>query len=138
MRRLATWIAAYKGWAVGAINLAIAAATADRWPPLWAVLAAGGLGWLSYGVSLALFVVGLRHLGAARTGAYFSLAPFVGAMIAVPLPGEPVTTRLLLAGGLVGLGVWLHLTERHEHAHGHEPPGHSHEHEHDMHRAPSS
>lgn len=129
----ATWIAACKGWAAGAVNLAIAAATADRWPPLWAALAAGGLGWLSYGVSLALFVVGLRHLGAARTGAYFSVAPFVGALIAVPLLGEPMTTRLLLAGGLMGLGVWLHLTERHEHAHGHEPLEHAHEHEHDIH-----
>jgi hypothetical protein len=84
-------------------------------------------------VSLALFVVGLRHLGTARTGAYFSVAPFVGALIAVPLLGEPVTTRLLLAGGLMGLGVWLHLTERHEHAHGHESVEHTHEHEHDMH-----
>lgn len=129
----ATWIAACKGWTAGAVNLAIAAATADRWPPVWAVLAAGSLGWLSYGVSLALFVVGLRHLGTARTGAYFSVAPFVGALIAVPLLGEAVTARLLLAGGLMGAGVWLHLTERHEHAHDHASLEHSHEHEHDEH-----
>ena len=91
------------------------------------------MGWLSCGVSLALFVVGLRHLGTARTGAYFSVAPFIGALLALPLLGEPVTARLLLAGGLMGLGVWLHLTERHEHEHGHEALEHTHEHGHDEH-----
>lgn len=129
----ATWIAACKGWAAGTVNLAIGVATLDRWPSPWTLLAAGAVGWLSYGVSLALFVVGLRHLGTARTGAYFSVAPFIGALLALPLLGEPVTARLLLAGGLMGLGVWLHLTERHEHEHGHEALEHTHEHGHDEH-----
>lgn len=129
----ATWIAACKGWAAGTVNLAIGVATLDRWPSPWTLLAAGAVGWLSYGVSLALFVVGLRHLGTARTGAYFSVAPFIGALLALPLLGEPVTARLLLVGGLMGLGVWLHLTERHEHEHGHEALEHTHEHGHDEH-----
>ncbi|MND07304.1 hypothetical protein D3C83_291930 [compost metagenome] len=46
-------------------------------PPGW--LAAGLLGFLGYGISLTLFIVALRHLGTARTGAYFSVAPFFGA-----------------------------------------------------------
>lgn len=129
----ATWIAACKGWVAGAVNLAIAAATVTHWPAWWTWLAAGTVGWLAYGVSLALFVVGLRHLGTARTGAYFSIAPFVGALLALPLLGEPVTLRLVAAGVLMGLGVWLHLTERHEHEHSHEPLTHTHEHEHDAH-----
>lgn len=129
----AGWIAAWKGWVAGAINLAIAAALTERWPPIWVMLAAGGLGWLSYGLSLALFVVALRHLGTARTGAYFSVAPFIGALIAVPLLAEPATPRLLLAGGLMALGVWLHLTERHGHEHSHEAQEHEHAHEHDEH-----
>jgi drug/metabolite transporter (DMT)-like permease len=129
----ATWIAACKGWAAGVVNLMIAATMTDRWPPVGTMLAAGGVGWLSYGVSLALFVVGLRHLGTARTGAYFSVAPFVGALIALPLLGEPVTLRLLLAGALMALGVWLHLTERHGHEHVHEALEHEHEHVHDAH-----
>jgi drug/metabolite transporter (DMT)-like permease len=129
----ATWIAACKGWAAGVVNLMIAATMTDRWPPVGTLLAAGCVGWLSYGVSLALFVVGLRHLGTARTGAYFSVAPFVGALIAMPLLGEPITPRLLLAGGLMALGVWLHLTERHEHEHTHEAVEHEHEHVHDAH-----
>ncbi len=129
----ATWIAALKGWVAGAVNFAIAAATVEAWPAWWALIAAGTVGWLAYGVSLALFVVGLRHLGAARTGAYFSVAPFVGAVVALPLLGETITPRLLAAGGLMAFGVWLHLTERHEHQHMHEALVHTHEHDHDEH-----
>jgi drug/metabolite transporter (DMT)-like permease len=129
----ATWIAALKGWVAGAVNLAIAAATVKVWPAWWTLIAAGTVGWLAYGVSLALFVIGLRHLGAARTGAYFSVAPFVGAVIALPLLAEAITPQLAIAGGLMAFGVWLHLTERHEHWHTHEPLVHTHEHDHDEH-----
>lgn len=96
-------------------------------------LMAGVVGFFGYGVSLALFVVALRHLGAARTGAYFSTAPFLGAVVAVLALGEPLTVQLAVAGGLMALGVWLHLTERHEHEHIHEPIEHSHSHVHDEH-----
>jgi hypothetical protein len=91
------------------------------------------LGLLAYGVSLALFVVGLRHLGTARTGAYFSVAPFFGALLAVAL-GEPATPALLASAGLMAIGVWLHLTEHHEHWHVHEALEHEHEHVHDGHQ----
>lgn len=90
------------------------------------------VGFLAYGVSLALFVVALRHLGTARTSAYFSIAPFFGAILAL-LMGEPVTMQILIAGALMGLGVWLHLTEQHEHEHIHEQMLHEHEHVHDEH-----
>ena len=84
-------------------------------------------------MSLALFVLALRHLGAARTGAYFSLAPFVGAALAVLMLGDPLSAKLLIAGGLMGLGLWLHLSERHDHAHVHEELQHEHRHWHDEH-----
>jgi hypothetical protein len=84
-------------------------------------------------VSLALFVLGLRHLGAARTGAYFSLAPFIGAVLAVLMLGEPITAKLLVAGGLMAIGLWLHLAERHDHEHVHEAMEHEHRHVHDEH-----
>ena len=96
-------------------------------------LAAGVVGFLGYGVSLALFVLGLRDLGTARTGAYFSLAPFVGAVLAVVMLGEPLTAQLIVAGGLMGVGLWLHLAERHEHEHVHEAMEHEHRHRHDEH-----
>jgi drug/metabolite transporter (DMT)-like permease len=98
-----------------------------------ATMGIGVVGFLGYGVSLALFVLGLRHLGTARTGAYFSLAPFIGALLSLMLLGEPLTLRLLTAGALMAVGLWLHLTERHEHEHRHEAIEHEHRHTHDQH-----
>ena len=128
----ATWIAAVKGLVAGSVNLALAVAMGDRLPSMPLVRGAMLVGFLAYGVSLALFVVGLRHLGTARTGAYFCVAPFFGAALALA-SGEPVTARLAAAGFLMGLGVWLHLTEKHEHPHVHQPTHHQHEHAHDDH-----
>lgn len=131
----ATWIASVKGLAAGAVNLALALALGSSLPSLPALAGSMALGLAAYGVSLVLFVVSLRHLGTARTGAYFSVAPFFGAVLAVALLGESVTPTLLAAGALMALGVWLHLTEQHAHAHTHEPIEHEHEHEHDEHHA---
>ena len=129
----ATWIAAIKGWAAGSVNLTLAFLLGASWPPLTNLAAALVVGCFAYGVSLALFVIGLRHLGTARTVAYFSVAPFFGALLAIPLLGEAVSMQLLIAGALLALGVWLHLTERHAHLHEHEPLAHAHAHVHDEH-----
>ncbi|WP_455383891.1 DMT family transporter [Acidihalobacter prosperus] len=128
----ATWLAAVKGLAAGAVNLALAFAAGAALPALPQLSGALLVGFLAYGVSLALFVVGLRHLGTARTGAYFSVAPFVGAVIALSM-GEKPSFGLLAAGVLMAVGVWLHLTEQHEHLHAHEALEHDHEHVHDAH-----
>lgn len=129
----ATWIAAVKGMVAGSVNLVIAVVLGATWPPWASFTGALVVGCLAYGVSLALFVVGLRHLGTARTGAYFSVAPFFGALLAIPLLGESVNERLLVAGALMAVGVWLHLTEQHGHVHTHEVLEHDHEHVHDAH-----
>jgi len=128
----ATWVTSVKGLISGAVNLSLAFLLGASMPPLPNLVGAMAVGLLAYGVSLALFVVGLRQLGTARTSAYFSVAPFFGAVMAV-LMGEAVTPRLLAAGALMGLGTWLHLTERHEHVHVHEEMMHDHEHAHDEH-----
>lgn len=128
----ATWIAQVKGLVAGCVNLVLALAIGDHLPSLPIAVGAMAVGFLAYGVSLALFVVGLRHLGTARTGAYFSVAPFFGAALALA-SGEPVTVRLAAAGVLMGIGVLLHLTESHEHPHIHESMEHEHEHSHDEH-----
>ncbi len=117
-----------KGLAAGTVNLALAQGAPV--PAFGTALLAGAVGFLGYGVGLALFVLALRHLGTARTGAYFSLAPFIGVALAVAFLGEPVTPRLLAAGALMAVGLYLHLTERHEHEHGHEPIEHEHRHVH--------
>ncbi|MBS0544958.1 MAG: EamA family transporter [Proteobacteria bacterium] len=127
-----TWIASVKGLAAGTVNLGIALAMGAAPPAPIAALAAMGVGLFAYGASLALFVVGLRELGTARTGAYFGIAPFFGAALAVML-GEPLTAALVTAGGLMAVGVWLHLTERHAHEHLHEAITHDHLHVHDAH-----
>ena len=129
----ASWIAAIKGLVAGSVNLAIALVLGAGMPPVPAIAGALVVGCLAYGVSLALFVVALRHLGTARTGAYFSLAPFFGAIMAILLLRESVSTGFLVAGGLMAVGVWLHLTERHSHRHTHEAIEHEHPHVHDAH-----
>ena len=124
-------IVALKGLVAGPVNLLLGLSAGGEIPGLLPVLSAAVVGFFCYGLSLALFVVALRHLGAARTGAYFSTAPFVGATVAVVVLGEAVTVQLLIAGALMAFGVWLHMSERHQHEHLHSPITHSHSHVHD-------
>jgi drug/metabolite transporter (DMT)-like permease len=126
-------IAMVKGLAAGAVNLTLALVAGAHLPVAPLLAGAGVVGFLGYGVSLVLFVLALRFLGTARTGAYFSTAPFLGALLAVMMFGEPVTWRLAAAAALMALGLYLHLVERHDHGHGHEPLEHEHPHVHDAH-----
>ncbi len=126
-------IAAIKGLVAGSANVALALAAHARLPSGATLAAAGAVGFFAYGVSLALYVLGLRHLGAARTAAYFSTAPFIGSALAVGLLSEPLTAQLLGAGALMGVGLYFHLTERHQHLHEHEALEHAHRHIHDEH-----
>ena len=122
-----------KGLIAGPVNLVLGFIAGGHLPDLLSLLAAGLIGFLGYGVSLALFVLALRHLGTARTGAYFSTAPFFGSIVAIVFLREPLTLQLFMAGLLMSVGVWLHVTEHHEHEHVHEPMEHSHPHIHDAH-----
>jgi flagellar biosynthesis component FlhA len=125
-------IACAKGLVAGGVSVALALGSGAQLPSPTVCLQAGVLGFMSYGISLTLFVVALRQLGTARTGAYFSLAPFIGATLAVVL-GAPVTIALVVAALLMGAGIWLHLTEHHSHWHRHAPLRHEHSHVHDEH-----
>ncbi|HEX4523631.1 MAG TPA: EamA family transporter [Casimicrobiaceae bacterium] len=129
----AVFIACLKGLAAGGVNLALASVLGHTVPSPGVAGIAAAVGFFGYGVSLVLFVLALRHLGSARTGAYFSVAPFFGAVLAMLLQGDALTGQLLAAGLLMAAGVWLHLTERHEHQHSHPPQEHSHAHIHDEH-----
>ncbi|MFC5355767.1 DMT family transporter [Azospirillum himalayense] len=126
-------IATIKGLVAGSVNVGIALALGDALPAAPTAAAAMLVGLLGYGVSLVLFVVALRHIGAARTGAYFSTAPFVGGIASLAIFGEPVTLGLVAAAVLMGIGVWLHLTEDHDHEHDHDEMEHDHPHVHDAH-----
>jgi drug/metabolite transporter (DMT)-like permease len=126
-------IAALKGVVAGMVNITLALALGSEWPALSAATAAAVIGFLGYGVSLVLFVLALRHLGTARTGAYFATAPFVGATLSLLLLHEVPALIWWVAGALMALGVWLHVSERHDHEHTHGPLEHSHRHRHDDH-----
>lgn len=129
-----TQVAGYKGLAAGLVNTALALVAGARLPAIPELLASLTIGFLGYGVSLSLYVLALRHIGAARTGAYFAMAPFIGAVVSLLIFREALSIQLLLAGGLMGLGLWLHLTEHHSHKHAHQEIQHEHEHVHDEHQ----
>jgi drug/metabolite transporter (DMT)-like permease len=126
-------IATYKGLVAGGVNVGLALYLGAKIPPLNFVAIAAVIGFFSVGISLIFFMLGLRHLGAARTGAYFSVAPFVGAAIAILVLQEPVTLQLVAAAALMGIGILIHLLEKHEHDHQHAALEHDHSHVHDEH-----
>jgi len=126
-------IALIKDFVAGVVNTGFALVQTNALPHLGTLAAVSLVGFLGYGVSLVFFVLGLRDLGTARTGAYYSLAPFVGAMLSIGLLRDPLSWRLFLAGTLMAIGLWLHISERHEHEHIHEALEHEHKHVHDEH-----
>ena len=128
-------IAMIKGLAAGSTNVILAFTLGAAIPDVTIIAAGAVVGLLGIGVSLVMFMLGLRHLGTARTGAYFSLAPFIGALIAVVVFREAPSVSLLVAAFLMGIGLWLHLSERHEHEHEHDPIEHDHLHTHDDHHS---
>jgi len=127
------FIAAIKGIVAGCVNLSIGMAFGATFPSFPILVGAVAVGCLGYGVSLVLFVLSLRHIGTARTGAYFSVAPFVGAAAAIPLLHEPVRIHFVVVAILMAAGLWLYLTEKHFHDHSHERIAHSHSHGHGTH-----
>ncbi|MDS0860236.1 DMT family transporter [Burkholderia pseudomultivorans] len=126
-------IACLKGLIAGPVNLAIALATGASLPAATTVGVAMLTGLAGYGVSLVLFVVALRHLGTARTGAYFSVAPLFGVALSLLMWPELPTVTFWVAAALMALGIWLHVRERHMHEHTHHLLEHAHRHSHDEH-----
>ncbi len=126
-------IAMLKGLVAGGVNTVLGLALGAKLPTASVVLTVGAIGFFGYGLSLTLFVRALRHIGTARTGAYFSIAPFVGAAVTVAVFGDSLSVGFFIAAVLMAVGVWLHLTERHEHEHRHEALEHDHLHTHDEH-----
>ena len=100
-------------------------------PELWQMAALLGCGATGYGVSLRLYLLAQRRIGAARTGSVFALAPFVGAAIAWTLGDRSAGPWTAAAAVSFALGVYLHVSENHHHRHVHEPTDHEHAHRHD-------
>ena len=125
------FIAMSKGLVGGLISLAIAASLGVRLPFSGEIIAALLFGAFSYGLSLVLFIMALQGLGAARAGAFFSLAPFVGAAVSVLILGEWMGWVMLPATLLMIAGATLMVSESHEHEHHHARVVHEHYHRHD-------
>lgn len=126
-------IAGLKGVVAAVVNLSLALSLGYAVPRLGPIAGAAALGFLGYGLSLVLYVLALRQLGTARTGAYFALAPFFGGILAVVFFGDSLSFQLCIAAALMVIGLWLHLSENHAHEHVHEPIEHMHSHRHDEH-----
>src|SRR5690606_16633886 len=127
-------IVAMKSLAAGSINIILALMLGNfltAGMSVWLICAV--IGFIGYGISIICFMLGLRHIGTARTSAYFSIAPFVGALLAVIFLGEHLSLQLIIAAILMALVIGLHLTEHHAHEHEHEPLYHDHTHTHDEH-----
>jgi len=120
-----------KGFGTAVVAGVIALAT-DGLPAASPGFLAGSLavGSVSYGASIALYIAAQRTLGAARTGNYYAVAPFVGvalSWIAYGISPDPVFFAALV---LMVTGTWLTLSEHHEHEHVHQQVTHEHVHDH--------
>lgn len=124
-------VAAVKGLGAGTVNVGIGLATGGSWPSPARVAATMLVGLVGYGLSLVLYLLGVRRLGTARTGAYYSAAPFIGAAIGLLWLREPLGRWFVPAVVLMAVGLALHLSERHEHDHEHTAVEHAHAHDHD-------
>ena len=110
---------------------AIGAWTAPLHASATGVGAAMLVGAFSYGASIALYIASAQQIGATRAQAAFASAPFIGAVLAFGLLGEPFGLAHALAGGLLLVSIVLLFRGQHEHRHVHEPLEHTHSHRHD-------
>ena len=129
-RDVSTVVAAKSG--LGALlTTALALVAGEQAPSLRIGVALLACGAAGYGLSLRLYVVAQRRIGAARTASIFALAPFVGAGVGWAVGDQAAGYGMALATVFFGWGVYLHLTERHHHTHVHPVVSHTHAHRHD-------
>ncbi len=89
------------------------------------------LGFVAYGLSIFLYVTAQRELGAARTSAYYAVAPFMGVVISWILLKESISISFLIALSIMIIGAYFAVTEEHEHEHIHVEETHEHKHNHE-------
>lgn len=102
-----------KGLLSGTVNISVALMLGGHLPGIATIGGAAITGILSHGISLTCFVIAIREIGAARAVAYVATEPFIAALLSVIFLHEKVNLQMVAAGVLMGVGVWLHLTEKH-------------------------
>ncbi|HEY5271410.1 MAG TPA: EamA family transporter [Anaerolineales bacterium] len=123
-------IVGVKGLGAGTFSLVLCLLIQQQLPALNIVLLAMLLGSISYGISIQLFIVAMRSMGAARTSTLFGIAPIVGVVLSLVLLREKPQTMFWAALPVMLAGAWLMLTENHSHQHIHESLQHNHRHSH--------
>lgn len=123
-------IVVIKGLSSGAVSLMIALSLGQANVSIPYMFAALLLGFVSYGLSISFYVLAQRELGAARTSAYYAVAPFVGVLFSVLIFGQSFTPSFVLALLLMIAGAYFAGAERHKHSHVHEATTHEHRHGH--------
>ena len=101
----------FKGLVAGSVNTSLALALGATWPGGAHLAGILVLGFACYGASLVFFVLALRHIGAARTGASFSIAPFIATATSLIDFRERPTVAFTVAAALMAIGVWLLVTD---------------------------
>lgn len=93
----------FSGWGSIIIGLIIG----ERITVLWSVFAVLGVGFVAYGLSIFFYVYAQRILGAARTSAYYAIAPFIGTLLSLVIFREIPHYTYFIALGLMAIGAWL-------------------------------
>ena len=120
-----------KGCFSGAGSLAVALFCGERIPAAGWIGAVLLLGFVAYGLSICLYIMAQKELGAAKTSAYYSIAPFLGVLFSVILLGEQLNAQFFAALGIMVAATVLMIKDsialQHTHMHTHT---HTHEHRH--------
>jgi drug/metabolite transporter (DMT)-like permease len=124
-------ISLIKGLVAGTVSFGIAMGIHAPIPGIPLAITVMALGFVTYGLSIFFFVRSLRTLGVARTGAYFSSAPFIGAVLSVLIFQELPDAAFFVALPIMTAGLVLLAGEKHVHWHTHPPLQHEHRHRHD-------
>lgn len=119
-----------KGLGSGAGSLLIALVSNQYSKSLLYILTALLLGFIAYGLSIYFYILAQRDLGAARTSAYYAVAPFIGVLLSFIIFGQHITLSFVIALVLMIIGANLAGAEHHKHYHIHEETNHEHMHTH--------
>ena len=96
-----------KGIFSGLGSVTIGLCIGERIGTLWSVLAVLAVGCVAYGLSIFFYVYAQRRLGAARTSAYYAIAPFIGALLSMIVFRDLPPYTYFIALGLMAIGAWL-------------------------------
>lgn len=88
------------------------------------------LGFVAYGLSIYFYIIAQRGLGAARTSAYYAVAPFIGVILSIIIFDQQITISFTVALVIMVLGAYFAAVENHKHIHIHEELTHEHRHDH--------